>query len=44
MNDQRWEEIFWLIALMPAAGVALWLVLSRNEASSPAPAVAPVKA
>jgi ACS family hexuronate transporter-like MFS transporter len=31
MNDQRWEEIFWLIALLPAIGVALWLVLSRSQ-------------
>jgi ACS family hexuronate transporter-like MFS transporter len=44
MNNQQWEEIFWLIALMPAAGVAMWLVLSRNEASSPAAAPAPAKA
>jgi ACS family hexuronate transporter-like MFS transporter len=44
MNNQQWEQIFWLIALMPAAGVAMWLVLSRNEASSPAAAPAPVKA
>ena len=29
---QRWEEIFWIIALMPAAGVAIWLFLSRNQA------------
>jgi MFS transporter, ACS family, hexuronate transporter len=45
MNNQQWEEIFWLIALMPAAGVAIWLALSRNEAaSSPAAAPAPAKA
>jgi ACS family hexuronate transporter-like MFS transporter len=31
MNDQRWEEIFWLIALLPAIGIAVWLVLSRNQ-------------
>ena len=42
MNAGRWEEIFWLIALLPAAGVAIWLVLSRNQA--PSPALAPVKA
>jgi MFS transporter, ACS family, hexuronate transporter len=45
MNNQQWEEIFWLIALMPAAGVAVWLALSRNEAaSSTAAAPAPAKA
>jgi hypothetical protein len=32
MNDQRWEEIFWLIAILPAIGIAIWLVLSRNQA------------
>ena len=31
MNDQRWEEIFWLIALLPAIGIAIWMVLSRNQ-------------
>ena len=31
MRDRRWEEIFWLIAIMPAAGVAVWLVLSREQ-------------
>jgi len=31
MNDQRWEEIFWLIAILPAVGIAVWLVLSRNQ-------------
>ena len=43
MNAGRWEEIFWLIALLPAAGVAIWLVLSRNQAAC-SPALAPVKA
>ena len=42
MNTQSWPEIFWLIALLPAAGIGIWLVLSRNQA--PAPALAPVKA
>ena len=32
MNDQRWEEIFWLIAILPAAGIAVWFVLSREQA------------
>jgi ACS family hexuronate transporter-like MFS transporter len=31
MNGGRWEEIFWLIAILPAAGVALWYVLSWND-------------
>jgi ACS family hexuronate transporter-like MFS transporter len=31
MNDRRWEEIFWLIALLPAIGIAVWLVLSRRQ-------------
>ena len=31
ISGQRWEEIFWIIALMPAAGVAIWLFLSRNQ-------------
>jgi ACS family hexuronate transporter-like MFS transporter len=31
MNDRRWEEIFWLIAILPAAGIAVWLVLSRDQ-------------
>jgi MFS transporter, ACS family, hexuronate transporter len=30
MNDQRWEEIFWLIAILPAVGIAVWFVLSRG--------------
>jgi hypothetical protein len=28
---QRWEEIFWIIALLPAVGVAIWLFLSRSQ-------------
>ena len=32
MNSQRWEEIFWLIALLPAIGIAVWWVLSRTDA------------
>jgi ACS family hexuronate transporter-like MFS transporter len=34
MNNQRWEEIFWLIAILPAAGIACWLVLSRPGAGA----------
>jgi ACS family hexuronate transporter-like MFS transporter len=29
LNQQRWEAIFWLIAVLPAVGIGLWLVLSR---------------
>ena len=42
MDNQQWGTIFWIIALLPAAGVAVWLVLSRNQA--PAPALTPAKA
>ena len=42
INAGRWEEVFWLIALMPVAGVAVWMVLSRGQA--PALAIAPVEA
>jgi ACS family hexuronate transporter-like MFS transporter len=31
MNNQQWEEIFWIIALLPAVGIAIWLALSRNQ-------------
>lgn len=30
-NQQRYGEAFWLIALCPAAGVAVWMFLSRKE-------------
>ena len=36
MNNQRWEEIFWLIAILPTIGIAVWLVLSRNQAPAAA--------
>jgi hypothetical protein len=42
MNAGRWDEIFWLIALMPAAGVAAWMVLSRGQVTAPAAAPARV--
>jgi ACS family hexuronate transporter-like MFS transporter len=30
--DQKlWSEAFWLIAILPAIGIALWLVLSRRQ-------------
>jgi ACS family hexuronate transporter-like MFS transporter len=31
MNNQQWEIIFWIIALLPAVGIAVWLMLSRNQ-------------
>jgi MFS transporter, ACS family, hexuronate transporter len=31
MNNQQWEEIFWIIALLPAVGIAIWMVLSRHQ-------------
>jgi ACS family hexuronate transporter-like MFS transporter len=31
MNAGRWEEIFWLIAILPAVGIAAWLVVSRPQ-------------
>jgi ACS family hexuronate transporter-like MFS transporter len=31
MNGNRWEEIFWLIAILPCVGIAVWLVLSRDR-------------
>ena len=31
IGTQSWEEIFWIIALLPAAGIAIWLVLSRTQ-------------
>ena len=31
MNGGHWEEIFWLIAVLPAAGIAVWYVLSWND-------------
>jgi ACS family hexuronate transporter-like MFS transporter len=34
MNNQRWEEIFWLIAVLPAVGIAVWLVLSRDQTAA----------
>jgi ACS family hexuronate transporter-like MFS transporter len=35
MNAGRWEEIFWLIAILPAIGITLWMVLTRGEESHP---------
>jgi MFS transporter, ACS family, hexuronate transporter len=35
MNGNRWEEIFWLIAVLPAVGIAVWYVLSLGEKQVP---------
>jgi MFS family permease len=34
MDNQQWGAIFWIIALLPVIGVAVWLVLSRNQAQA----------
>jgi MFS transporter, ACS family, hexuronate transporter len=34
MNAQRWEEIFWTIAVLPAIGIGLWLLLSAGDRRS----------
>jgi ACS family hexuronate transporter-like MFS transporter len=31
IRGNHWEEIFWLIAVMPAIGVAVWYVLSLGD-------------
>src|SRR6185503_17579344 len=31
LNAQRWEEIFWLIAVLPSIGIVGWFVLSRGD-------------
>ena len=36
-DQQRWDAAFWLIALAPALGVAVWIGLSRiDESTAPA--------
>ena len=35
LNEQRWGDAFWLIAVLPAIGIAMWLVLSRNQTAAP---------
>jgi sugar phosphate permease len=35
-NEQRYAEAFWVVALCPVIGVAVWLVLSRGERRTPA--------
>jgi ACS family hexuronate transporter-like MFS transporter len=31
LNAQQWPAIFWLIAVLPAVGVGLWLALSASQ-------------
>jgi ACS family hexuronate transporter-like MFS transporter len=31
MNGNNWEAIFWLIAILPAVGIAMWSALSWND-------------
>jgi ACS family hexuronate transporter-like MFS transporter len=33
-DQQRWSDAFWLIALCPLVGVAVWLVLSRERTAT----------
>ena len=30
-DQQRWSDAFWLIAVLPVVGVAVWIVLSRGQ-------------
>ena len=34
LNQRLWQEIFWLIAVLPSIGIAAWFVLSRSEKRS----------
>jgi ACS family hexuronate transporter-like MFS transporter len=34
LNEQRWDDVFWLVALCPAVGIAVWLMLSRGRETS----------
>ena len=31
MDNQQWGAIFWIIALLPVVGIAVWLFLSRDQ-------------
>ena len=31
VNQQRWDDMFWLITACPAIGVTIWLLLSRER-------------
>jgi MFS family permease len=33
MNTGNWEAIFWLIAILPAIGIAVWYALSLGDAT-----------
>ena len=35
MNAQSWEEIFWLIAVLPSVGIGLWMALGAGTTRSP---------
>lgn len=35
-DQQRWSDAFWLVALCPVIGVAVWLALSAGQGKSPA--------
>ena len=35
LNAQRWEEIFWLIAVLPSIGIAGWFLVSQGEDRRP---------
>lgn len=37
-DQQRWSDAFWLVALCPVVGVAVWAVLSRGDNKQDAPA------
>jgi hypothetical protein len=34
MNNQQWETIFWIIAVLPAVGIAIWMFLSRTQTTA----------
>ena len=33
-DQQRWSEAFWLIAILPAVGIAVWMIISRSDKRS----------
>jgi ACS family hexuronate transporter-like MFS transporter len=33
LNQRLWQEIFWLIAVLPSIGIAAWWILSRDSRS-----------
>lgn len=34
MDNQQWDAIFWIIAILPAVGIAVWLALSRDQTAA----------